>query len=61
MLYSGAAETLHKDIGGYLTKICQMIMTLGGDVLNFAGDAVLAVWDLTRGKIMKEFLQFYYF
>ena len=23
-----------------------MIMTLGGDVLNFAGDAILAVWNV---------------
>ena len=38
-------------INGYISQICEQILKNGGDVLKFAGDAVLAFWDCEKESI----------
>ena len=38
------AELLNKFISGYFEKLIEVIMDWGGDIIKFAGDAMLVVW-----------------
>jgi len=38
-------------LNGYISNICQHILDNGGDILKFAGDAILAVWKCERKQI----------
>ena len=46
---SGLTDALN----GYISKICQRILESGGDILKFAGDAILALWKCERSKLRK--------
>jgi len=37
-------------LNGYITAICQHILENGGDILKFAGDAILAIWACKERK-----------
>lgn len=43
----GAAHVLHNIVNQYLTVLLQIVQEYGGDVVKFAGDAVLIVFDGT--------------
>ena len=43
-----AADQLTRILNTYLSKIVQVILEAGGDVLKFAGDALLAFWSCSR-------------
>lgn len=38
-------------LNGYISNICQHILDNGGDILKFAGDAILALWKCERADI----------
>lgn len=40
----GGAELLNKFISGYFLKLIEVVFEFGGDILKFAGDAMLVVW-----------------
>lgn len=46
-----AADQLTTTLNTYLSKIVQVILEAGGDVLKFAGDALLAFWSCSRFSI----------
>jgi class 3 adenylate cyclase len=39
-----AAELLNKFISGYFEKLVEVVVLHGGDIIKFAGDAMLVVW-----------------
>jgi class 3 adenylate cyclase len=41
---------LTSSLNGYITAICQHILENGGDILKFAGDAILAIWTCKERK-----------
>lgn len=46
-----AADQITTVLNSYLSKIVQVILEAGGDVLKFAGDALLAFWSCSRFSI----------
>lgn len=42
------AHTLSNIVNGYLARLLEIVHSYGGDVVKFAGDAVLIVWDGTE-------------
>ena len=40
-------------LNGYISDICKRILASGGDILKFAGDAILALWKCERSKLGK--------
>ncbi|XP_014673338.1 PREDICTED: adenylate cyclase type 10-like [Priapulus caudatus] len=51
------ADQLTKTLNEYIGAICEGIITADGDILKFAGDAILAVWpcepDELKGALLK--------
>lgn len=45
-------DALTVTLNAYIGKIVQNILQLGGDILKFAGDAILAVWKVTERKYL---------
>lgn len=41
------AERINAALNGYLGKLIEMVLDHGGDVIKFAGDALICVWDAT--------------
>lgn len=46
-----ATDQLTTTLNNYLSKIVQVVLEAGGDVLKFAGDALLAFWSCSRFSI----------
>jgi class 3 adenylate cyclase len=38
------AEMLNKAISGYFARLIEIVFIFGGDILKFAGDAMLVMW-----------------
>ncbi|XP_051883991.1 LOW QUALITY PROTEIN: adenylate cyclase type 10-like [Pristis pectinata] len=49
------ADHLTRTLNGYITDIVDHILRAGGDIVNYAGDAMLALWRETR-KALSEIL-----
>ncbi|XP_039261780.2 adenylate cyclase type 10-like [Styela clava] len=45
-------DALTVTLNAYIGKIVQNILQLGGDILKFAGDAILAVWKVTERRYL---------
>ncbi|XP_069082624.1 adenylate cyclase type 10 [Pleurodeles waltl] len=45
------ADQLTKTLNGYIGEIVDRVLTAGGDILNFAGDALLALWKVERMEL----------
>lgn len=50
------AHALSKVVNSYLSKILKVVQFYGGDVVNFAGDAILIVWEGTKEQLMQNVL-----
>ena len=48
------ADALTVTLNEYIGKIVKHILTMGGDVLKFAGDAILAVWRVSSRSCLAE-------
>ncbi len=46
-----AADQLTTTLNSYLSKIVEVVLEAGGDVLKFAGDALLAFWSCSRFSV----------
>ncbi|XP_078535263.1 adenylate cyclase type 10 isoform X2 [Lissotriton helveticus] len=45
------ADQLTKTLNNYIGEIVDRVLTAGGDILNFAGDALLALWKVERVQL----------
>lgn len=54
-MYSNkGTDALTVTLNAYIGKIVQNILLAGGDILKFAGDAILAVWKVTQRKYLEH-------
>lgn len=51
---AAGAEDLTRLLNAYLGELVEMIATAGGDVMKFAGDAVLALWPVESDEELAE-------
>ncbi len=47
----GGSEELTKHLNAYFGRLIALIAEHGGDVVKFAGDALLAIWSVTEGEV----------
>lgn len=52
--FSKAADLMSQKINSVLNTAVSVILEYGGDILNFAGDAIMAIWPIEGENDLKQ-------